>query len=167
MSKFIDSIRKKNRFFSLIFILFVLSFLTLSTYASADDHDSDGLNDIYEDYLGSDYTDSSDVVSFTISDSNYYLVDVAKDGVYDVFCSPLNGYYSDVETNNGVAFIDVDGDQAWDYTYQNGELVEYSGFFQTIWFYVVIIIAIVAIILLFLFKMGFFYVYEEEYIVEK
>jgi hypothetical protein len=169
----------KKNFISIFLVLILVFILFSSTLVYADDvnadYDSDGLNDIYEDYLGSDYTDSTDVLTFTISDSNYYLVDVLKDGVYDNFCSPLNGYYSDVGYANNVPLLDYDGDEKWDYKYQNGQLVEYNRFFDdffnnyfnTIWFYIIVIVAVIVSIVLILFKKGILFLYEEEYIIEK
>lgn len=184
MLKFRRSLKNSCFLVTIIFLVVVFLFSSVSVSAeeaTGDDYDSDGLNDIYEEYLGSDYTDSSDVLSFSISDSTYYLVDVAKDGIYDNFCSPLNGYYSDVVYESGIAYLDSDGDGKSDYKYQNGELLEHStainfgfadflnnlNFFESIWFYVTIILAAIAVSILVLFKTGIIYIYEVEYTVEK
>jgi len=137
-------------------------------YLGDSDDDNDKLGDVYENHVGSNPKDDSDVLSINISDINYFLVDIQADGFYDKICKPVKGYYSNLGKENDMYLIDINNDGTWDFSYQNGKVSEYSNsIFDNIWFYVILIIVAVILILLILFKTGIICFYEEEYIVEE
>lgn len=132
------------------------------------DDDGDDLLDIYEDFMGSNSKDYSDVLSINILDTKYFLVDIQADGFYDKICNPTKGYYSDVVKENDMYLIDIDKDGVLDFSYQNGAISEYkTSIFDNIWLYVILIVVAIILIVLILFKTGIIYLYEEEYIVEE
>jgi hypothetical protein len=132
------------------------------------DDDGDGLKDIYEEFLGSNPKDNSDVLSINISGVDYFLVDTLSAGFYDKICKPIKGYYSDLGKENNMYLIDIDNDCIWDFSYLNGEILEYkNSIFDNILMYAILIVVAIILIVLILFKTGIICFYEEEYIVEE
>lgn len=82
-----------------------------------DDDDDDGLNDELEELLGSDPLNESDVIEIN---SNYALVDTNGDGKPDTYYDFETGQSASVaEQEDGIYYIDSDGDGEWDYIYES------------------------------------------------
>ena len=130
------------------------------------DDDNDGLSDTIEESLGSNSLDDSDVTTLVIEQTIYYLVDTDDDGNGNILYNTQTETQTNTNIEDGKICLDTSGDGLWDYTFQNGIVESYKAPFP--WLYVIIgVILTVAIILLLLFKMGVFYLYEEEYVVEE
>ena len=162
----------KLKYLSLVLltnIFLINSFFVVSVESASNDTDSDGLIDTYENFLGSNYNDSSDVISILISDLYYYLVDTDQDNVSDVFFDASLYRYNDITITEGILYIDYNFDGEFDYTYDSdlNPIEEQS--FDIPWLYVIlgIIIIVVILIIITLFKKGILYFYEEEYVVEE
>jgi len=142
-------------------------------YQGDADDDDDGLNDIVELRLGSNTKDKSDVKIVEISSVNYYLVDITKDGVKDVFYNLIKNINTKIGiTKDGLYLIDYDGNKLWDYIYDpfygtiyNYEEESFIELPMPLIMVVGVIIAVVLIIFI-LFKTGVLYIYQE-YVVEE
>jgi hypothetical protein len=162
----------KLKYLSLVLltnIFLINSFFVVSVESASNDTDSDGLIDAYENFLGSNYNDSSDVISILISDLYYYLVDTDQDNVSDVFFDASLYRYNDITITEGILYIDYNFDGEFDYTYDSDLTHIEEQSFDIPWLYVIlgIIIIVVILIIITLFKKGILYFYEEEYVVEE
>ncbi len=82
------------------------------------DDDNDGLFDKVEDEIGSDTKDSTDTKNISKCITGGFLVDVDKNGVYDVFYnSSSNVSTSVIHVGNTRYKIDIDGDGEFDFIY--------------------------------------------------
>jgi len=153
----------------LLCIIFIESYPVFSNEMNNSDTDSDGLNDLYEKILGSDFNDSSDVIDVSISDSDYLLVDTNSDNTSDVFFDTSFNRYNTIENVDGVLYIDSNFDDKWDYTYYKNNLKPIENFDSNYTWVIIIagIIISIIIVIIILFKTGILYFYEEEYIVEE
>lgn len=130
------------------------------------DDDNDGVPDSIEDQLGSNSKVSTDVTPIFIGETFYYLLNIDEDQMNEFLYIPSLGSYTTTSIEDGKLAIDIDADGSWDYTYLSGTVSVYKAPFP--WLYVIIAIIIAVIVIVFiLFKMGIFYLYEEEYIVEE
>jgi len=132
------------------------------------DDDADGISDNLEEQLGSNPLDSADVIAVQINDETHYLIDTDSDGKSDKFYNTYLMKSSSLKFENSNTFlIDYNNDGTWDYSY-DGAISNYNAPFSMPWTYLILTIILVVVIVLFiLFRMGVFYVYEEEYEVEK
>jgi len=138
------------------------------SYTGDTDDDNDGLLDIYEIMINSDSKDDSDAKNVFISDFYYFIVDLDNDGTGDLLFNAETSLQSNIEVKDASLLLDIDNDGSWDYSYLNGALEVYVEPFEIPWLLIGATIAIIALLIIFvLFKMGFFYVYEEEIIVEE
>ena len=136
------------------------------SYTGDLDDDNDGLSDINEESFGSNSLDDSDVTTLVIGQTIYYLVDTDDGGNGNILYNTQTESPTNTNFENGKIYLDTSGDGSWDFTFQNGIVESYKDPFP--WLYVIIAVIItVVIILLILFKMGIFYLYEEEYVVEE
>ena len=136
--------------------------------ADSDD-DGDGLSDVIENQLSSNSLDGTDVLSITIKSKKHYLVDTDRDEIYNKFYNTATAKSTSLKLENSNTYlIDIDDDGITDYSYNNGVLSKYEPFFSTNLIYLIIGIILAVIIVIFvLFKTGIFYIYEEEYEIEK
>lgn len=136
------------------------------SYTGDSDDDDDGLTDIIEESLGSNSIDDSDVTILVIEQTIFYLVDTDEDGTGNVLYNTKTESQTNTNIEDGKIYLDISGDGSWDYIYHNDILESYTAPFP--WLYVILaVILAVVLILLILFKMGIFYLYEEEYVVEE
>ncbi len=158
----------KYFFFAILLFIFLFSSNIISSQEdSLSDTDSDGVPDIYENFLGSNSNNSSDVKEILISGSNYYLVDTNGDESFDIFFDVSLCRYNDLEKIDGILYIDSNFDNDWDYTYDNTLKPVKEDSFDFSWFLVIgIIIFVIILIIAILFKIGILYLYEEEYVAE-
>lgn len=133
-------------------------------YIGDSDDDNDGLLDEYEESIGSNSKDESDVISIIIQDQTYYIVDTNENGKHETLFNPQTELKNKVLIENGVTYLDINGDGSWDYTY-DGAVALYEPF---PWLYLILgVISAVIIVIFILFKTGILFLYEEEYIVEE
>ena len=131
------------------------------------DDDNDGLSDEKEIKLGSNQKKSSDVLSVTIEETIYYLVDTDADDQWDVLYNLITDKSTMVQSSGiNVFFLDVNGDAQWDYTYYSSTqtLIEYEektsdGIPLPV--IILSIILLVILVVLVLIKTGVIYIYEE------
>jgi hypothetical protein len=142
-------------------------------YIGDQDDDNDDLSDTLELKLGSNPKDKSDVKIVGINSVDYYLVDITKDGVKDIFYNPMENINTKIGINkDGLYLIDFDGNNLWDYaydpvygtisSYEEERLIELPMSLITV---VGVVIAVVLIIFI-LFKTGVLYIYQEYVVVE-
>jgi len=157
----------KYFFFAILLFIFLISSNIISSQEdSLSDTDSDGVHDIYEDFLGSNSNNSSDAKEILISGSNYYLINTNGDEFFDIFFDVSLCRYNDLEKIDGILYIDSNFDKEWDYTYDN-TLEPIKDSFDFSWLLVIgIIIFVIILIIAILFRTGILYLYEEEYVVE-
>lgn len=164
--------KEDNKIKYLFFLVFICIFLILTNSVSSEDNilfdmDNDGVSDIYEDFLGSNSNDSSDVKKVIISDSNYYLIDINEDNKSDIFFDGSICRYNNIKEIDGLLHIDSNFDSEWDYTYDNSLEPIQKNSIDILWLIIIGIIISVLIIILILFKTGILYLYEEEYVYEE
>ena len=133
-------------------------------YTGDVDDDGDGLTDSIEESIGSNPKDNSDVETIFVENTIFYIVDTDNDNQWNILYNPGTGLKTKITNQNGVFYLDINGDGNYDYTYNNGLFV-YRPF---PWLQVILAAAgIILIIIAILFKTGIIYLYEEEYIVEE
>lgn len=166
-----NKIRKKNlsHFSKILFLLlvflsivFILSNTIFSQENSNMDNDSDGLTDVYEEFLGSNPKDASDVKEIKISNLNYLLVDTNKDNISDVLFDISSVRYNYIKNVEGILHIDSNFDDEWDYKYYKDELEPIKEeSFEIPWIFIIvgIIIFLIVLIVISLFKKGILYIY--------
>ena len=133
-------------------------------YTGDVDDDGDGLTDSIEESIGSNPKDNSDVETVFVENTIFYIVDTDNDNQWNILYNPGTGLKTKITNQNGVFYLDINGDGNYDYTYNNGLFV-YRPF---PWLQVILAAAgIILIIIAILFKTGIIYLYEEEYIVEE
>ena len=133
-------------------------------YTGDVDDDGDGLTDSIEESIGSNPKDNSDVETVFVENTIFYIVDTDNDNQWNILYNPGTGLKTKITNQNGVFYLDINGDGNYDYTYNNGLFV-YRPF---PWLQVILTAAgIILIIIAILFKTGIIYLYEEEYIVEE
>ena len=132
------------------------------------DDDGDNLIDTVENQLGSNPIDRSDVKSLVIKENIHFLVDTDNDGKYNKFYNTGSSKSTSLRFKDSDTYlIDTDGDGVAEYSY-DGTLSNYNPPFSIPLSYLVAIIIIAVIIVVFiLFRMGVFYIYEEEYEIEE
>ena len=153
-------------FSAMLFMPFVQVMVAVAT-----DSDSDGIPDYIEKTLGSDSTNSSDVIPVNITGKTRYLVDTNSDGKSDKFYDGAAGVAGRITTvgttDAGKYLIDLDGDSVWDYVYDPvsktvtpAEKTSATGF---PWLFVIIgiIVVVILVIIGVLFKLGYISIYEE------
>lgn len=139
-----------------------------SIYLGDFDDDGDGFSDSDEIILGSDSKDGTDVITIFISTSTYYLVDINQDGISDIFYRSQTGLKTDIEVVDGMFLIDTNGNGFADHYYKNGIVNVYDPALDIPWLLVIAIIIFVILLIVFiLYKKGYIYFYEEEYVVEE
>jgi len=137
-------------------------------YTGDTDDDNDELLDIYEIMISSDSKDGSDVKTVLINGFYYFIVDLDNDGTGDLLFNSETSMQSEIAVKDASLLLDIDDDGSWDYSFLQGVLEVYVEPFEIPWLLIGATIAIIVLAVLFvLFKMGFFYVYEEEIIVEE
>jgi len=130
-------------------------------YSGDEDDDNDGLSDIIENSIGSDPKNNDDVLSFVFENNIFYIVKTNHNNY--ILYNSVNEKKTNAKYENGVYYIDINGDGIFDYSY-DGVLKEC---FNVPWLYVIIgLIISIAVVLFVLFKKGILFIYEEE-IVEK
>ncbi len=162
----------KISYFLIIFLIFFSFTFSINVYSQKTtfkDTDMDGLSDIYEDFLGSNANNSSDVLKIEISNSTFLLVDTNSDNFFEIIFNPLKNKYDNVCYVDGILHIDINNDNEWDYTYNNEIKPFEKNSFEIPWLFVVIgsIIIVILLVIFLLFKLGVLYTYEEEYVVEE
>jgi len=142
-------------------------------YTGDTDDDNDGLSDIIELKLGSNPKEKSDVKIVGINAADYYILDITKDDVKDVFYNPIKNINTKIQINkDGLYLIDSDGNNLWEYIYNPvyGTISSYEEErvieLPMPLIIVVGVILAVALILVILFKTGVLYIYQE-YVVDE
>ena len=115
------------------------------------DIDDDGLNNYIENKIGSDPLIKNNYTNFLINDSEYYLVDIDNDTIYDVLYNSISENIGITEKQNMGYLVDYNSDGKWDYIWSNdGKLTPYeekkdvdTPGFELIMFFLVFIILII------------------------
>jgi PKD repeat protein len=134
------------------------------TYIGDTDDDNDGLSDYYEELLGSDPKNDSDIIELTIEGILYYIIDTDTDGKFDTLFNSFTEETSNIKVENDSLFLDADNDGSYEYVYDisTGEAsVNPSGNQKEEFPFVLVIISIVIIIIIgtiILFKTGYLYI---------
>ncbi len=90
-------------------------------YTGDVDDDDDYLIDTIEIRLGSNPKNGTDVKKVYITGKPYYLIDVTRDNIYDIFYEPTADSITAVEKRNENYLIDENGDGKWDYIYNTAD----------------------------------------------
>jgi PKD repeat protein len=132
------------------------------SYIGDSDDDNDGLSDEYEEFLGSNPKDASDVIEIQINGATYYLVDTDGNAEFDTLFDPFTEQSTSVTNKEGKLYLDSDNNGIFDYIYDpdTGELSVYSSQEEEFPFAIIIIFIIVLILIAIgvLFKTGYLYV---------
>jgi len=133
------------------------------------DDDGDGLTDNIETLIGSNSKIGSDVIGITISGFVHYIIDVDGNGISDTFYNSQTNIFTDITIENDKLYLDINDDGIPEYTYDSVDgIARYEEPFEIPWLIVIIsIVTVVLLVILILFKQGFIYLYEEEYVVEE
>lgn len=120
-----------------------------------------------------DFLDLLNSISINIEGDIHYIFDDDADSVVDSFYNSQTNVTSDILLkSDGTCYIDFNGDLKWDYVYSfvDKSIKKYNvgskseGSSELSWLTAILsIILVVFVVILILFKMGVFYVYEEEY----
>jgi hypothetical protein len=135
-------------------------------YWGDPDDDNDGLTDDIEREIGSDQKNKYDVIQFKLENVTYFLVDINKDNISDIFYNPYEEYNTSLQKlDDGSYLIDFNKNNDWEYIFNsdNYEVSPYikgittsSDLFYPDIFSIIILIAIIAIVtIIYLFKIGY------------
>jgi nitrous oxidase accessory protein NosD len=91
--------------------------IEFSIDTSLTDSDNDGLPDIEETKLGSNSNDKSDAKKIYPGGKPYYLVDINKDGSFDILYNQATKTAIAIEKKGVNYLLDQNGDGTWDYVY--------------------------------------------------
>jgi hypothetical protein len=122
-------------------------------YLGDEDDDGDGLSDIVEATIGSSSKTETDSTKIFIGGKSYFLVDVSKDGYYDVLYEPISGSTTGVEKQGDNYLLDINGDGKPDrkYTTADGSVSTYEEQITIpliVWLFIILILIIAALIII-------------------
>jgi hypothetical protein len=125
-------------------------------YSGDEDDDNDGLTDSVEAFIGSDSKDGSDATRLYITGKLYYLVDLSKNGIYDIIYVTVSNTVSGIEISDNDYLIDINKDGSWDYIYRtnDGSISKYQDdleFINPIWLIVILITLAIIILTIIIF----------------
>ena len=123
------------------------------------DADKDGLSNEIEESFEHDSKDNSSIETIFIGNKFFYILDTNDDGFGDILYDTQTDLKTEIKVQDGLLYLDIDGDGSWDYTY-DGELFAYAPF---PWLQVILgVVGAILIIIAILLKTGIIYVYSEE-----
>jgi len=135
-------------------------------YKGDTDDDNDGLDDDAEEKLGSNPKDGTDVVTITIGENSFHLVDTDGDGEFDTIYNSQSKEAEGITIEDGKVSIDIDGDGEADFLYDisSGGVKEYDEKTEEfpLWLAILAIIIVIVVIILALIKTGYLYIEGEE-----